>query len=210
MTDPVPTAGGRLPGAVNITGLGLQLREWDDADAPVMVELFDEPQVGRWTPLRHPFDLAAARTYLDQARTRRAEGRSIQLAITSDGRTALGEILLFVAGPDGPSNGGPYAELAYAVGSRHRRQRLAARAVRLMTDYAYHALALQQVVLRIDPDNAASTAVARATGFHVTDAAPVTRGRGPLLTWRHQAPASLPRPSYEDGQENAPRPFPAT
>ncbi|MGP3991595.1 GNAT family N-acetyltransferase [Streptomyces sp. 3N207] len=94
------------------------MREWDDADAPVMVELFDEPQVDQWMPLHHPFDLAAARAYLD--RTRRAEGRSIQLAITSDGHTALGEILLLFAGPDGRRPGGPYAELAYAVGVRHR------------------------------------------------------------------------------------------
>ncbi|WCN05108.1 GNAT family N-acetyltransferase [Streptomyces sp. M92] len=201
MTDPAPTANGCLPAAVSITGLGLQLREWDDTDAPVMVELFDEPQVDRWTPLHHPFDLAAARAYLDQARTRRAEGRSIQLAITSDGHTALGEILLFVVGPDSPSQGGPYAELAYAVGIRYRRQHLATRAVRLMTDYAYQALALQQVILRINPDNAASTAVARATGFHITNAAPITRGRsGPLLTWRHQAPEFFPRPSYRDPQ----------
>lgn len=196
MNDPAPTT---MPAVVSITGLGLHLREWEDDDVPTMVALFDEPQVDRWTPLHHPFDLAAARAYLDRARTHRAEHRGIQLAVTTDGHTALGEILLFVTGPEGRGSGGPYAELAYAIGSRYRRQRLATRAVRLMTDYAHRTLALEQVVLRINPDNAASTAVARAAGFHLTDAAPTTRsGSGPLLTWRHQAPVTLPRPSCRD------------
>jgi hypothetical protein len=107
---------GTLPADATISGFGLYLREWTDADLPVMVELFDDPQVDRWTPLRRPFDLAAARAYLDQARTRRAEGRSIQLAITTDEHTALGEVLLFVTGPDGREPAGRDAELAYAVG----------------------------------------------------------------------------------------------
>ena len=178
---------GTLPAKTNISGFGLYLREWTDADLPVMVELFDDPQVGRWTPLSRPFDLAAARAYLDQARTRRAEGRSIQLTITTDEHTALGEVLLFVTGPDGRGPGGRVAELAYAVGAASRRQALATRAVRLMTGYAYQTLGMLQVILRIDPDNSASVGVARAAGFVLTDAAPITSGTsGPLLTWRHQ------------------------
>jgi hypothetical protein len=40
-----------FPPAIRLSGLGLHLREWTDDDLPVMVELFDEPQVHRWTPL---------------------------------------------------------------------------------------------------------------------------------------------------------------
>jgi RimJ/RimL family protein N-acetyltransferase len=178
---------GTLPADATISGFGLYLREWTDADLPVMVELFDDPQVDRWTPLRRPFDLAAARAYLHPARTRRAEGRSVQLAITTDEHTALGEVLLFVTGPDGREPDGRDAELAYAVGPASRRQGLATRAVRLMTRYAYQTLGTLRVILRIDPDNSASVGVARAAGFVLTDAAPTSHGdSGPLLTWRHQ------------------------
>jgi hypothetical protein len=55
-------------------------------------------------------------------------GRGIQLAVTTDGRRARGEVLFYRAGGDGQD-----AELAYAIGARHRRQRLAVRAVALMT-----------------------------------------------------------------------------
>lgn len=190
MTSPGP-AGRRFSNDIRLAGHGLRLREWTDADLTAMVDLFDEPQLDRWTPLRRPFNLAAAQAYLDAARERRTEDRSIQLAITTDGQTPHGEILLFPTGPNGRGPSGPHAELAYAVGAAYRRQGLASRAVRLITEHAYQHLGMKQVILRIHPDNAASTAVARSAGFHLTDPEPVIdNDAGPLLTWHHRA-ASL-------------------
>jgi hypothetical protein len=80
--DSTPTS---LPAHIQLAGLGLILREWADGDLPVMVELFDDPQVDHWTPLRSPFDLIAVHAYLDKARQDRAAGRRLQLAITTDG-----------------------------------------------------------------------------------------------------------------------------
>ncbi|SNT50578.1 Protein N-acetyltransferase, RimJ/RimL family [Streptosporangium subroseum] len=134
-----------------------------------MVALFDEPQVDRWTPLRSPFDFDAAQEYLSQSRRARAADRGMQLAITRDDGEAQGEILLFRTA-DEPG----VAELAYAIGAQHRRERLAARAVELMAGYARTSLGMRGLVLRIDPANAASVAVARATGFHLTDEEPMT------------------------------------
>ncbi|GLY88351.1 GNAT family N-acetyltransferase [Actinoallomurus iriomotensis] len=188
MNDQAPvTPAVAFPDDITITGLGLILREWTDADVPVMTELFNDPDVDRFTPLHAPFDLVAAHAYLNTARRTRAEGHRLQLAITTDGRTPQGEILLFHARAD---NGGlidATAELAYAIGPRHRHQRLAARAVQLITDYAYTTLHFATVVLRIAAANTASTAVARTTGFHLTEGPPLTieGARGPLLTWRH-------------------------
>jgi RimJ/RimL family protein N-acetyltransferase len=59
-----------------------------------------------------------------------------------------------------------------------------------MTDYAYETLHPDRVVLRIDPANEASEAVARKTGFHPTSEAPIVLGeaadRTVLLTWEHR------------------------
>jgi RimJ/RimL family protein N-acetyltransferase len=173
-----------FPDHITITGLGLTLREWTDADIPAMAELFDDPDVDRFTPLRAPFDLAAARAYLQNARQSRAEGHRLQLAITTDGHTPQGEILLFRArGSDLTDT----AELAYAIGRRHRHQRLATRAVRLITDYAYATLGFTAVVLHIAAANTASIAVAHAAGFRLTPEPPLTldTARDPLLTWQH-------------------------
>ncbi|MEU4833715.1 GNAT family N-acetyltransferase [Streptosporangium sp. NPDC023615] len=172
-----------FPSHLRLSGLGLHLREWTDDDLPAMVGLFDEPQVARWTPLRSPFDAGAAREYLARARAARAAGRGVQLAVTEDGREALGEVLLFLRPGEAQ-----VAELAYAIGARHRGRRLAARAVEVMARYAATSLGMRGLALRVDPANEASVAVARATGFHLTDAEPETldrRGdRVTLLTWR--------------------------
>ncbi|MDX2852982.1 GNAT family N-acetyltransferase [Actinacidiphila glaucinigra] len=170
-----------IPTDLRICGLGLILREWHDDDLPAMVTLFDDSAVDRFTPLRSPFDLQAARAYLTRARQRRAEGR-VQLAITTDGQQPLGEILLF------PTDTGPTdAELAYAVGPQHRRQRLATRAVQLISTHARTHLGVHNVILRIAAQNTASSAVARAAGFHLTATPPTTRegAQDPLHTWQH-------------------------
>ncbi|MFK4041592.1 GNAT family N-acetyltransferase [Nonomuraea wenchangensis] len=190
------------PAPIQLTGPALILREWEEADVPAMVELFDDPAIDRWTPLRAPFDETAARAYLDRARGHRAQGRGLQLAITTDGRRPLGEILLFPTGASGE------VELAYAVGAGHRGQGLAGRAVRLITDYAYDSLAATRVILCISAGNLASAGVARATGFHLTSAPPISRAgaRDPLHTWLHHRdrPVAGPAATRESGVASEP------
>ncbi|SEH03678.1 Protein N-acetyltransferase, RimJ/RimL family [Nonomuraea solani] len=146
-----------------------------------MVELFDDPEMDRWTPLRSPFDVAAATAYLAKARQSRADDRGIQLAITVEDDRPRGEVLLHRTGNPGEG------EIAYGIGRQYRRQGLAKRAVELMTRHALQDWGMTRVLLRIDPANEGSQAVAAAAGFHLTDDAPVIRQRkeGPftLLTW---------------------------
>jgi RimJ/RimL family protein N-acetyltransferase len=170
----------RFPHPLTLAGSGLRLREWTDADVPAMVELFDDAAVARWTPLASPFDEAAARAYLDRARARRAEDLGLQLAVTTDGQTPLGEVLLFTTGPHGRVAGGPDAELGYAIGPAHRGQGLASRAVTVMTGFAYETGA-RRVILRIDLGNEASEHVARTTGFRLAD-----DGEAGVRTWVHE------------------------
>jgi RimJ/RimL family protein N-acetyltransferase len=184
---PPPFPGPEEP--VRLEGEGLVLREWSAADVPAMAGLFDDPDVARFTPLVSPFDEAAARAYLDRAAEARGEGRRIQLAITTDGGAPLGEVLLFTAVED------PFAiEIGYAVGPRHRGQGLAARAVRRATAYAYGTLRAGRVVLRIVAQNGASQAVARASGFVLTDEPLVAAGEVLLHTWQHERLPAAERP----------------
>ncbi|WP_329116958.1 GNAT family N-acetyltransferase [Streptomyces sp. NBC_01465] len=174
-----------LPPYVRLSGEGIELREWTEDDLSSLVELYDDPEIDRWTPVPSPFDAEAARAYLAKARAGRDEGRStVQLAITSDGKLPQGEVLLFRSALDGRE-----LELAYGVGRLHRRQGLAARSVALVTEYAAHRLGARRVLLRIESENAPSVAVARAAGFRLTDDEPVAReakGRQVLLhTWSY-------------------------
>ncbi|MET8727176.1 GNAT family N-acetyltransferase [Streptomyces parvus] len=148
-------------GRPELVGEGLVLRDWAERDLATMPGLFDHPDIAYWTALVSPFDAAAARTRLDRARQLRAERTAVLLAITVDGGTALGEVTLRRA-PEGP-------EIGYAIGPAHRGQGLASRAVRVMARYAFEELGAEQVILKLEAENAPSTAVATRVGFRRLD-----------------------------------------
>ncbi|MFG1805134.1 GNAT family N-acetyltransferase [Streptomyces sp. NPDC049040] len=168
-----------FPDRIELTGEGLVLRDWTEADLAAMPDLFDHPDVAYWTPLVSPFDAAAARARLDRDRQLRAQGAAILLAITVDGGAPLGEVMLRRA-PEG-------TELGYAVGPAHRGQGLAVRAVRVMAAYAFEQLGADQVILELEAENSASVAVATKAGFTRLDVPLVTgeeKGRPyALQTW---------------------------
>jgi RimJ/RimL family protein N-acetyltransferase len=179
----------RFPSSVNVSGLGLHLREWTDEDLPAMVALFDDPEIDRWTSLTAPFDLVSARAYLAKGHEGRRSGSRVHLAITDDGHEPKGLILLF-RGEEGPNSTNEEIELGYVIGAPYRGRGLATRAVKLLTEYTHETLAINRVLLRIDSANKASEAVARAAGY--TLAVEETDGPGDnatsensLRTWYH-------------------------
>lgn len=176
------TTFGRLPFPISLTGEGVELREWTSEDLDDLVDLLDEPDIARWTPMPSPFDVAAGIAYLKRAQQGRVTGQRIQLAITADGGKPLGEVLLF-----GMDLGLKEAELGYLVGAPFRRRGLASGALGLLSGFAHSALGLSRLLLRIDPGNTASTAVARRCGFRLTGEPPILQegpyGPSSLDTW---------------------------
>ncbi|MER6386954.1 GNAT family N-acetyltransferase [Streptomyces sp. NPDC059382] len=173
-----------FPERIELSGEGLVLRDWTEADLAAMPGLFDHPDIAYWTPIVSPFDDAAALARLDRARRLRAEGSTILLAITVDGDAPLGEVMLRRA-PEG-------TEIGYAIGPAHRGRGLAARAVRVMSAYAFEQLGTEQLILELEAENGASVAVATKAGFRLLEVPLITgeeKGRPySLQTW------GLPRP----------------
>jgi RimJ/RimL family protein N-acetyltransferase len=178
----------RLPFPLTLTGDGIILREWRSEDLDDLVEMLDEPDIARWTPMPSPFDLEAGIAYLKRAYQGRVGGTRIQLAITSAGGRPLGEVLLF-----GVDAGLKEAELGYLVGARHRRRGLASGALSVLSSYAQSSLNLSRLLLRIDPGNTASTAVARRCGYRLT-------GEPPILQEGPYGPTSLDTWELVEGQ----------
>lgn len=168
------------PPSVRLTGNGLVLREWVDADLPAMRELFDDPDVAYRTPLRSPFGSDAAREYLDAAYQGWARAERLHLAVTLDGGRPLGEVMLNVT----------RGSLGYAIGAAHRGQGLARRATRLLVDHAHQVLGIPRLLLEIEADHTASIAVARALGFRPGPGGPeIVPGKGRsvvLHPWIHE------------------------
>ncbi|MFC3988953.1 GNAT family N-acetyltransferase [Actinoplanes siamensis] len=169
-----------------MAGNGVVLREWAPDDLDDLVAMLDEPDIARWTPMPSPFDVEAGLAYLKRARQGRLTGQRIQLAITTDGLAPRGEVLLFGVVPARRE-----AELGYLVGAPYRRRGLAAAALTLLTGYACGSLRLRRLLLRIDPGNLASTAVARRCGYRLTGEPPIPQegpyGPTSLDTWEYVA-----------------------
>jgi len=167
---------------LRLAGEGVHLREWSEEDLDALITVYDDPEIARWTPVASPFDAPAAHLYLAEAWAARAEGRKVQLAITTDGVLPRGEVLLFRSNADARD-----VEIAYGVGAAHRGLGLASRAVRLLSAHAVRHTGARRVVLCIQEANTASAAVARAAGFTLTDDEPIlrtSRGREiALRTW---------------------------
>ncbi len=172
----------RLPFPISLTGEGVHLREWRSEDLDDLTEMLDEPGIARWTPMPSPFDLESGIAYLKRAYQGRTSGQRIQLAITVDGAKPLGEVLLF-----GVDAGLREAELGYLVDARHRRRGLAASALTVLSGYAHGTLGLRRLLLRIDPCNTASIAVARRCGYRLSGEPPILQegphGPSSLDTW---------------------------
>lgn len=177
-----PVTASRLPYPLTLTGGGIVLREWRSDDLDDLVVMLDDPDIARWTPMPSPFDVEAGIAYLKRAYQGRTTGQRIQLAITAEGNLPLGEVLLF-----GVDLGLKEAELGYLVGRPHRRRGLAAGALSLLSAYAQGTLKLSRLLLRIDPGNLASTAVARRCGYRLTGEPPILQegphGPSSLDTW---------------------------
>ncbi|MER5453861.1 GNAT family N-acetyltransferase [Micromonospora sp. NPDC002389] len=164
---------------IRLDGDGLVLRPWAERDLPQLVVIFDHPEMAHRLPVAAPFDRAAAEAYL--ARTRTSQER-LYLAVTGADDLARGEVMLNLV------TGG----IGYAVGPPYRGERLAARALRLVTAYADSIPGLPTTHLEIEADNAASMATARAVGYRPTGGEPVVvdegRRRLVLHRWERGAP----------------------
>ena len=143
------------------------LRPWDDRDAPRVVEACTDPLTRRWLPqLPTPYGPEQAAAFVDDMRLGAAEGRTVGWC-AADARTdlALASVTLF-----GLGQGFRPAELGWWAHPDARGRgvvtagaRAAARHALLPADVG--GLGLPAVLVRAEPGNGPSRAVAQRAGF---------------------------------------------
>lgn len=139
-----------------LSGPGFVLRPYREDDVAHYAAAVDEPSTARWlNSYASGDDAADVRT----AEAGRAAGQVLVLTIADSETDAyLGMVALLPKQWD-------IGELAYLVVPEARGRGIAAAAVRLLGDWAVEQLGVRRLQLQIDPENAASHAVAARAGY---------------------------------------------
>jgi RimJ/RimL family protein N-acetyltransferase len=124
-----------------------------------LAELGRDPDVQRFTYVPTPWEEGFERTWLE-GYERAPEGTRAAFAIVEEGGEFVGFAALVRIDPDAHE-----AEAGYIVSPRARGRGVAARALRLLTEWALDELALERVELRITPENLPSIRVAERCGY---------------------------------------------
>jgi [ribosomal protein S5]-alanine N-acetyltransferase len=150
----------------------LLLRPWCVEDAPVLARAWADPAIRRWCSVPEDTSLEAAQRWIAGSGQSRTDGLALDLAIVH-GECVAGEVGL------GPIQ---WAHRRAAVGfwldAEHRRNNLAAKALRLLADWALTHLPLDTLAGEASSENPASGWTLKAAGFT-------------LLTERHTRQAWL-------------------
>lgn len=134
-----------------LRGDGFVLRQWTDEDADAYRAAKRDPENRRWL---NEYDETAA-----EIDAQRVAGEMLVLTIADEGSDAfLGFVALLMKEQR-------VGELAYMVAPAARGSGLAPRAVRVVGAWAFEALGLPRLQLRISPENAASIRVAERCGY---------------------------------------------
>lgn len=152
------------------------LRAWRPGDADALNAAWMDEEIVRWTAVPGDGGVERARHWIAGWDARRCRGLSLDLVVTpaDDPDVVAGEVGLV---PRGGTAG--IFEVGYWMGAQHRGRGWAARALRLLADWAEETLGTHVLVAVVDPRNPASAAVARGAGF----AALPRSARGRRLIW---------------------------
>ncbi|MGI8716022.1 MAG: GNAT family N-acetyltransferase [Solirubrobacteraceae bacterium] len=158
----------RERGSVALLTPRLALEPLRVRDAPEMAALLADPDLYRFTGGRPPTVDELRERYGRQVRGRSPDGREAWrnwIARRRDDGEAVGWLQATIRGAETPIT----AELAWTIALAHQRQGYAREAATAVID-ELRTGGVSELVAHIDPDHAASIAVARALGLHATDA----------------------------------------
>ena len=140
----------------------VRLRAFEAGDAPAVTVACLDPLIQRFTTFPTSEDVSAARGWIEAQPALRRRGEALDLAILRAGDDSL----LGAVGMGNFSWPDRRAEGGFWLAPEARGKGLAARALRLLSDWAFgEPLDLARIVLSIDAENLASQRTAERVGF---------------------------------------------
>ena len=139
----------------------VRLRPWRESDIPALVEAARDPEIPRWTVVPSPYHEVDARAFVAGQNERLSRGEAAPFAVVSADRDDfLGSVEVTLL--DRRTGRG---EVGYWVAAPARRQGVAVRAVRIVSEWALSDLGLERLELLVEPENGPSQAVADSAGY---------------------------------------------
>lgn len=152
-----------LRNTIELTGGGLSLRPWRDADAPALAAAVGESVVGvgRWLPWCHAgYTQATATNWIAQCQAGWRSGAHFAFAVMAlDSGDLLGG-----AGLSQHNQAHHCANLGYWVRESRQRQGVGSTAARLVARFGFEQLGLIRIEVVVLPDNLPSRATAQRIG----------------------------------------------
>lgn len=137
------------------------LRAFDEDDVDAVVAACQDAEIPRWTIVPTPYTAEDARGWFETHGALRATGIGCPYAI-EDAETGAFVGSIGLHDIDGRSKS---AEVGYWIAREMRRMGYAARALDLVTAWAFESLGLMRVTLLADVRNVASQRVAEKSGY---------------------------------------------
>ncbi|RLP74965.1 N-acetyltransferase [Mycetocola tolaasinivorans] len=154
----------------------LRLRPWRLGDEDVITAACQDPEIQRWTTIPVPYTRENAEFFLEITASDWASGAGGSLALVDPREDVpFGSFGFVSIRADHRAS-----EIGYWLAPDRRGHGYAIAAVTALSEYALGLVGLDEVYLRIDPQNVASVAVALGAGYELTATA-VTDARTPDL-----------------------------
>ena len=144
-----------------LSGADVRLRALEPEDLDFIYRIENDPSHWAVSDFSVPYSRYALRKYIADARSDLFADRQLRLVIVQQSTgTSVGLIDLFGYEPMHAR-----AEVGFVVHESYRGQGYATQALRLLCDYAFRFLSLQQLTAHVLADNEASRRAFRACGF---------------------------------------------
>ncbi|MFC4157828.1 GNAT family N-acetyltransferase [Chitinimonas lacunae] len=139
----------------------LLIRSLEDTDLDTVFDIYQDPDIQRFTPADPWQDRASALLWLERNRERTAAGTARQcVLIRREDQRLIGTCVLFRIDPTARS-----CELGYTLEQSARGYGYMNEALRVLINHAFDTTVLNRIEARISPDNAASAGVLKRLGF---------------------------------------------
>ena len=147
--------------AVGIDDGVIRLRLRSDADTPALIEACRDPEVPRWTRVPEDYDETKAAEWAARSERMISEGSGLPLAIAD----AEDDRLLGSIGINTIDYEERRCDVGYFLAPWARGRGIMARALRLLSSWAFENLPVDRIEALIQPENAPSRGAAERAGF---------------------------------------------